>query len=130
MENENIPQPFDALMTRLGLTNADLVHASTQQLSFKMVQKGRRGRRLTPNIQSKILTALLAVKPDLNLRRGDLFRYEMVPPSIPDIESVAPKVEEKKVGKKPKKKAVRYRRRSLTRKARVDASTRFFKTGR
>ena len=124
-------------MTRLGLTNADLVNASTEQLSFKMVQKGRRGRRLTPNMQSKILTALLAVKPDLNLGRRDLFRDEMseayqeeAPSSVPDIESIVPKIEEKKVGKRPKKKAVRYRRRSLTRKARVDASTRFFKTGR
>jgi len=61
-------------MTQLGISNADLVHASTQQLTFKNVQKGRVGRRLTPNIQDKILTALLALKPDLKVRRGDLFR--------------------------------------------------------
>ncbi len=76
MENENIPQPLDTLMTQLGITNADLVNASTEQLSFKMVQKGRKGRRLTPNIQDKILTALLKVKTDLKIRRRDLFRYE------------------------------------------------------
>lgn len=77
MENENIPQPLDTLMPRLGLTNADLVKASTEQLSFKMVQKGRKGRRLTSNIQEKILNALLAAKPGLHLRRRDLFRYEL-----------------------------------------------------
>src|SRR3989344_2796425 len=57
-------QPLEALLTRLGLTNADLVRASTQQLSFKMVQRGRKGRKLTPNIQRKILNALHAAAPD------------------------------------------------------------------
>lgn len=52
-------------MTQQGLTNADLVKASTQQLTFKMVQKGRKGRPLTPNVQKKILNALLRAKPDL-----------------------------------------------------------------
>lgn len=73
MDNSNTVQPFDALMTQLGLTNAQLVHASTAQLSFKMVQKARKGRRLSPNMQTKILTALLTIKPDLNLRLQDLF---------------------------------------------------------
>lgn len=77
MDNEDTIQPLDALMTKLGLTNAQLVNASTEQLSFKMVQKARRGRRLSPHIQEKVLTALLAVKPDLTLRRRDLFRYGM-----------------------------------------------------
>lgn len=63
-------------MQKHGLSNADLVRASKEQLSFKMVQKGRKGRRLTPNAQEKILTALLTVKPGLALRRRDLFRYE------------------------------------------------------
>ncbi len=62
-------------MTKLDLKNADLVRVSTEQLTFKMVQKGRKGRRLTLNVQTKILKALLAVKPDLNLKLRDLFRY-------------------------------------------------------
>lgn len=74
-QNEYAPQPLDGLMTRLGLTNADLVRASAEQLTFKMVQKGRKGRRLTPNVQGKILRAFLAVKPELNLKLGDLFKY-------------------------------------------------------
>ena len=53
-------QPLDAIMTRLGLANADLVRASKEQLTHKVVQKGRKGRRLTPNARWKILEALNA----------------------------------------------------------------------
>ena len=133
MENENIPQPLDELMTKLGLTNADLVRASTEQLSFKMVQKGRKGRRLTPNMQAKILAALLAVKPDLNLRPRDLFRYEMGLP-----QSVEPKIEEKKeeqkeeqkAENKPKKKSAKNNRKNLSQKARHVAKKRLFRKRR
>ncbi len=45
-------------MIELGLQNHDLVAASAEQLTHKMVQKGRKGRRLTRNIQEKILRAL------------------------------------------------------------------------
>lgn len=68
-------QPLDELMGRLELSNADLVSASTQQLSFKMVQKGRKGRRLTPNIQHKILNALQIARPEEKLGLRDLFNY-------------------------------------------------------
>ena len=68
-------QPLDTVMTRLGLSNHDLVSASTQQLSHKMVQKGRKGRRLTLKAQQKILTAVLAAKPDVKLALQDLFNY-------------------------------------------------------
>ena len=51
-------QPLDDLMIALGLDNHDLVDASTEQLTHKMVQKGRKGRRLTRNVQLKILHAL------------------------------------------------------------------------
>ena len=67
------PQPLDTLMTRLELTNADLVKASTEQLTFKMVQKGRKGRPLTRNVQNKILRAFQTVKPDAAKKLADLF---------------------------------------------------------
>ena len=54
---------FDEMMTARGLSNADLVKASTDQLTFKMVQKARRGKPLTPNMQKKILAALKALDP-------------------------------------------------------------------
>jgi hypothetical protein len=59
-EKELGVQPLDALMTRLTLANHDLVKASTEQLTHKMVQKGRKGRRLTPHVKTKILNALHA----------------------------------------------------------------------
>lgn len=89
MGDEHGPQPLEAVMLRHGLTPADLVKASTEQLSFKMVQKGRKGRRLTPNIQKKILNALrraIAARPSAesaadtgasspSLTLKDLFNY-------------------------------------------------------
>lgn len=68
-------QPLDALLTRLELSNADLVRFSTQQLTHKMVQKGRKGRRVTPNVQKKILEALRAAKPDQAFELKELFNY-------------------------------------------------------
>lgn len=54
------PQPLDAIMDELGLKNHDLVAASKDGLTHKQVQKGRKGRRLTRNIQDKIAEALSA----------------------------------------------------------------------
>ncbi|MHC4887774.1 MAG: hypothetical protein ACYTGH_22060 [Planctomycetota bacterium] len=54
------PQPLDRILTELGLTNHDLVDASTEQLTHKQVMKGRRGRPLTRNLQGKIERALNA----------------------------------------------------------------------
>lgn len=56
--------PVDELITELGLANADLVNASTEQLTFKMVQKARKGKPLTPNVKNKIINALQTLVPD------------------------------------------------------------------
>jgi hypothetical protein len=73
---EHGTQPLDALMTRLGLSNHDLVSASKEQLTHKMVQKGRKGRYLTPNVKTKILNALHnAVPEDQRFAHRDLFNY-------------------------------------------------------
>ena len=80
-----IEQPIDTLMTRLGLGNADLVRASTEQLTFKNVQKARAGRPITTNIQDKILSALLKLKPQLKIARRDLFRYDIGEPVVEAI---------------------------------------------
>ena len=90
-------QPLDILMTQLGLTNADLVNASTEQLSFKMVSKGRKGRRLTPNIQDKILAALLKVKPQLKLRRRDIFMYDIGQTVVEQTQSALSLARDRKV---------------------------------
>ncbi len=74
-KNDLGAQPLDDIMTRLGLSNHDLVSASTQQLTHKMVGKGRRGKWLTLKAQQKILTAILAAKPDAKLTLRDFFNY-------------------------------------------------------
>ena len=54
-------QPLDAIMASLQLKSHDLVRVSTEHLTHKEVQKGRRGRRLTANLQGKLARALTAV---------------------------------------------------------------------
>lgn len=74
------PQPLESVMQRFELTSVMLVESSTQQLSFKMVQKGRKGRRLTPNVRKKILAAVRACIPDAEvgskITLKDLFNYD------------------------------------------------------
>ena len=74
--NETGLQPLDGVMTRLGLTNAALVRASTEQLTHKMVQKGRKGKRLTMNAKTKILKALNAVSADRQFTLPEIFNYQ------------------------------------------------------
>ena len=68
-------QPLDGILNRLGVSNTDLVKGSTSQLAHKMVQRGRKGRRLTPNVQNKILEALRTVCPGEPFTLKDLFNY-------------------------------------------------------
>lgn len=51
-------QPIARIMAAGSLTRHDLVAASPQQLTHKMVARACKGRRLTPNTKSKILDAL------------------------------------------------------------------------
>lgn len=67
-------QPLDALMNEKGLSNHDLVEASTKQLTHKMVAKARRGRWLTMNARHKVTEAYNAIAGD-ELKVKDLFNY-------------------------------------------------------
>lgn len=69
-------QPLDQIMTGLGLTNANLVDISTDQLTFRNVAKARKGRRIKFRIQTKVLRALNACSPEKKFRLEDLFNYE------------------------------------------------------
>ncbi|MFO7534579.1 MAG: hypothetical protein R6X19_02670 [Kiritimatiellia bacterium] len=51
-------QPLARIMTELGLKAGDLVAHSADQLTYKMVSRACKGRRLTPNVQAKIRDAL------------------------------------------------------------------------
>lgn len=71
-------QPLDALLENLGLQNSDLVAASTEQLTHKQVQKARKGRQVTENIQGKILMALQAASANASehsFSLEELFNY-------------------------------------------------------
>ena len=61
--NENIernmgPQPIERIMAEHGLKAHDLVAASTDQITHKMISRACRGRRLTRRVQLKIVKAL------------------------------------------------------------------------
>ena len=68
------PQPIGGIMTERNLKPHDLVAASTQQLTHKMVSRAAKGRRLTINAQLKVLNALnAATGKSFSLK--DLFNY-------------------------------------------------------
>jgi hypothetical protein len=67
-------QPIARILAERGLKPHDLVAASAEQITHKMVARARKGRRLTPRVQVKILNALnRAAGTTYNLR--DLFTY-------------------------------------------------------
>jgi hypothetical protein len=74
MDRDLGPQPITEVMAQLGLRSHDLVAASGEQLTHKMVSRACKGRRLTPNTQSKILRAINAATGGSYSPR-DLFNY-------------------------------------------------------
>lgn len=58
LERDLGEQPLAQILTELGLKSHDLVAASTEQITHKMVVRGCKGRRLTKNVQGKLLRAL------------------------------------------------------------------------
>ena len=74
MERELGTQPLDEKMKELGLDNHSLVAVSGEQLTHKMVAKGRNGRFLSVRVRLKILRAFnKAAKTECSLR--DIFNY-------------------------------------------------------
>jgi len=74
------PQPLAGLLQRLGLSPHDLVAASGEQLTHKMVARGAKGRRLTRNTMEKLLRALNKAaardeRPPATYALADLFNY-------------------------------------------------------
>jgi len=67
-------QPIAKIMALYGLKTHDLVACSTEQITYKMVSRAVKGRRLTPAIQSKILNALNKASKKSYLPK-DLFNY-------------------------------------------------------
>jgi hypothetical protein len=67
-------QPLLRLMSGKGLKPHDLVAASTEQITHKMVSRGCRGRRLTRNVQGKLLRAFNTASCGNHIL-ADLFTY-------------------------------------------------------
>jgi DNA-binding Xre family transcriptional regulator len=69
-------QPLDAIMAERDIKNHDLVAAvAPGTLTHKQVQKARKGRRLTTNMQDKILDAMNAYAKPEEYAFRDLFNY-------------------------------------------------------
>ena len=67
-------QPLARLLTEHELKAADLVAASTEQITHKMVTRGAKGRWLTPNVRAKLVRALNAAA-GTTYGEADLFAY-------------------------------------------------------
>lgn len=67
-------QPLARILAVLGLKSHDLVAISTEQITHKMVVRGCKGRRLTKNVQGKLLRSLNAAAGK-SYSLGDLFSY-------------------------------------------------------
>jgi len=73
-DRDHGPQPLGDLLDRHGLAARDLVAASDEQLTHKMVARGVKGRWLTPNVRGKLVRALNAAAGTTYAER-DLFTY-------------------------------------------------------
>ncbi len=68
------PQPLAKLLERYELKAHDLVAASTEQITHKMVTRATKGRRLSAHVKTKILNALNRAAQKEH-KVGDLFTY-------------------------------------------------------
>ncbi len=67
-------QPIKQIMLEHDLKPHDIVVASTDQITHLMIKRAARGRRLTKNVQIKVLNALnKALNKEFGLK--DLFNY-------------------------------------------------------
>lgn len=67
-------QPIAEKLVKHTLTNHDLVAASTEQITHKMVSRACKGRKLSRRVQLKIRNALNAAT-EQSYKLSDLFTY-------------------------------------------------------
>ena len=67
-------QPITLLMAEHGVKPSDLVAASTEQLTHKMVTRALKGRRLTPKAMGKVHRAMEQAAA-VTYPRHELFNY-------------------------------------------------------
>ena len=74
-EQHNLgPQPIVELLEKHNLSHHDLVAASTEQITHKMVNRACKGRKLSRRVQLKIRNALNAAT-EHSYKLSDLFTY-------------------------------------------------------
>jgi len=73
-ERELGPQPILDVLARHGLSATDLVEASAEQLTHKMVARAVKGRRLTANTMGKVVRALNR-RAESDYTPAELFNY-------------------------------------------------------
>lgn len=67
-------QPILGRMRERGISSADLVRASSEQLTHKMVSRATKGRRLTANTMGKVVRAWNVAAGE-DLPASELFNY-------------------------------------------------------
>ena len=73
--NNNLgEQPIYTIMKKYQLKSHDIVAASTEQLTHKMIKKACKGRRLTSNLKIKIRNAINNATKQ-NFPTDELFNY-------------------------------------------------------
>ncbi|MEN8128196.1 MAG: hypothetical protein ABFR90_10390 [Planctomycetota bacterium] len=68
------PQPIAELMEKHNLKAHDLVAASTEQITHKMVSRACKGRKLSRRVQLKIRNAI-NIATEQSYKLDDLFTY-------------------------------------------------------
>jgi aspartokinase len=74
IERDLGPQPILQLLEKHNLKSHDLVAASGEHITHKMVARACKGRRLTSHVQQKILRALNKASGQ-EFRLADTFTY-------------------------------------------------------
>lgn len=67
-------QPIVAVLAKHGLKSHDIVAASTEQITHKMVSRACKGRRLSVRVQCKIRNAVNGAA-GAEYKNGELFNY-------------------------------------------------------
>jgi hypothetical protein len=74
MERDLGEKPIKQIIEQYALKNSDLISASTENITYKMLSRACKGRRLTPHVQQKICNSLNNATGKVFLI-NDLFNY-------------------------------------------------------
>ena len=67
-------QPLAKIISEHNLKPTDIVNASTEQITYKMISRAVKGRRLSPKVKDKILRALNSLTEN-SYSIKDIFNY-------------------------------------------------------